>query len=95
MENSDISTKDFPVICQPTQCLFYLGKESLPYHHRVCEYTKPHQIMNDVGKYLKRFALTDKVQCLHLQYKAAGLVLSSVIHFKNHTATVHKIFSSA
>lgn len=88
----DADAKAFPMVCRPTQCPFCLGKESLPYHHRVYEYAKPHQMMNEVDKHLKNFAPTDKVPFPHPQCKAAGLVLSSVMHYKSHTATVHKIF---
>lgn len=87
--------KEFPMVCRPTQCLFCLGNESLPFHHRVYEYAKPHQMMNEVGRHLKGFAPEVPVSCPHPQCKSAGLVHSSVIHFKNHTAKVHKIFLRA
>ena len=80
-----------PRICLPTQCLFCLGDESLPYHHRTYEYAKPHQMMNEAVKHLKRFASGDEVPCPHPICKAAELVLPSVMVFKNHAATVHKI----
>lgn len=51
--------------------------------------------MNEVGRHLKNFAPEDPVPCAHPQCKVAGLVLSSVMHFKNHTATVHKVFLRA
>ncbi len=51
--------------------------------------------MNEVGRHLKNFAPEDPVPCPHPQCKVAGLVLSSVMHFKNHTATVHKVFLRA
>ncbi|CAL8577089.1 hypothetical protein XPA_002936 [Xanthoria parietina] len=93
VNNSYRDTKDeFPIICRPTQCPFCLGDESLPYHHRVYEYAKPHQMMNEAEKHLKRFAPGDEVPCPHPTCKAAGLVLSSAMAFKNHTAMVHKIF---
>lgn len=86
---------DFPIIYRPTQCPFCLGNESLPYYHRVYDYAKPHQMMNEVGKHLTRFAPEDQVPCPHPICKAAGLVLPSVMAFKNHTAMVHKIFLRA
>jgi len=93
--SSDEGENYFPTVCRPTQCLFCLGMENLPYHHRVYEYAKPHQMMNEVEKHLKSFAPEDPVPCPHPYCKAAGLVLSSVMHFKNQTATVHKIFLRA
>ncbi len=86
---------EFRIECLPTQCLFCLGNESLPYHHRTYEYSKPHQMMNEVEKHLERFAPGDEVQCPHPQCKAAELVLPSIEVFKNHTARIHKIFLRA
>ena len=92
MDDSCKDTKDgFPIACRPTQCPFCLGNESLPYHHRTYEYKRPHQMMNEVEKHLKTFASGDQVPCPHPSCKAAGLVLPSVMVFKNHTATVHEI----
>lgn len=90
MEDSDTGMKDFPLVCQPTQCLFCLGNDSFPYHHRVYEYAKPHQMMNEVGKHLKSFAQEDPVACPHPRCKAAGLAFPSVMVFKNHAGKVHK-----
>lgn len=89
---SDEDIKDrFPVVCKPTQCIFCLGNESKSYPGRMFEYAKPHKMMNEVEKHLQSFLPADEVPCPHPQCKAAGLVLSSVMHFKNHAATVHKI----
>ena len=95
MNDSDESFKEFPTICRPTQCPFCLDNESLPYHHRIYEYAKPHQMMNEVEKHLKRFAPANEVPCPHPQCKATGLILPEVMTFKNHTATVHEIFLRA
>jgi len=96
MNDSDKATEDeFPMVCRPTQCPFCMGNDSLPYHHRVYEYAKPHQMMNEADKHLKRFAPEDPLPCPHPQCKAAGLVLPSVMQFKSHTAEVHKIFLHA
>jgi len=61
--------------------------------HRVFGYAKPNKMMNEAEKHLKKYAPEDEVP--HPQCKAAGLVLPSVMGFKNHTATVHKIFLRA
>ena len=42
--------------------------------------------------HLKSFAPEDPIPCPHAQCKAAGLVLSNAMVFKDLTATVHKIF---
>ena len=86
---------DFPMVCRPTQCPFCLGDERLPYHHRVYEYAKANKMMNEVGRHLRRFAPEDQVPCPHPRCKAVGLGLPSVMAFKNHIVTVHKIFLRA
>ena len=85
----------FPLVCKPTQCIFCLGNESKPYQERLYEYAKPNKMMNEVEKHLIKYAPEDQILCPHLQCKAAGLVLPSVMGFKNHMATVHKIFLRA
>lgn len=52
-------------------------------------------MMNEIGKHLEGFAAEDEVLCPHPQCKAVGLVLPTVMGFKNHTATVHKIILRA
>ena len=81
----------FPLVCKPTQCIFCLGKEIKFYPGRTSKYAAPHKMINEFEKHLKSFVTTAKVPCPHPQCKAAWLVLSSIIHFKNHAATVHKI----
>ena len=85
----------FPLVCKPTQCIFCLGNESKPYQERLYEYAKPNKMMNEVEKHLTKYAPEDQILCPHPQCRAAGLVLPSVMSFKNHTATVHKIFLRA
>jgi len=94
-ESEEDAKDEFPMVCRPTQCMFCLGDERLPYLHRVYEYAKPNKMMNEVEKHLKRFAPEDQVPCPHPQCKAAGLILPTVMAFKNHTATVHKVFLRA
>ena len=94
-ESEEDTKDDFPTVCRPTQCLFCLGDERLPYQQRVFEYAKPNKMMNEVAKHLKKYAPTDKVPCPHPHCRAAELVLPSVMAFKNHTATVHEIFLRA
>jgi len=96
MNDLEKNTKyDFLVVCRLTQCLFCLSDERLPYLHRIYEYFKSNKMMNEARKHLKRFAPKNQVSCSHSQCKAAGLVLPSVMAFKNHIAIVHKIFLRA
>jgi len=90
-DESEENEFSFKLECLPTQCLFCLGDESLPYLHRIYPFSKPNKMMNEAGKHLERFAPKDQVPCPHPQCRAAGLVLPSVINFKNHTEIVHKI----
>jgi len=86
---------DFPMVYRPTQSLFRLGDERLSYQDRVYKYVKPNKIMYEVEKHLKKYTPKDQVLCPHPQCKAAGLVLPSVMGFKNHTALVHQIMLRA
>ena len=80
MNNFEEDMKDaFPMVYRPTQCLFCLGDESLPYHHRVYEYAKANKMMNEVGRHLRRFAPEDQVPCPHPRCKAVGLGLPGVM----------------
>lgn len=96
LKKSEKDTKDkFSMVCQLTQCLFCLGDKRLLYLHWVYEYAKPNKIMNEIEKHLKKFASEDQVSCSHSQCKAVKLILLTVMAFKNHTATVHKVFLHA
>ncbi|KAK3170218.1 hypothetical protein OEA41_009604 [Lepraria neglecta] len=92
LEDSKEDQQDrFPLACKPTQCIFCLGNELKSYLGRVFEYAKSHQMMNEVERHLQKFVPEDQVPGPHPTCKAARLVLPSVMAFKNHTATVHKI----
>lgn len=49
-------------------------------------------MMNKIDKHLSNFASTNKISCFHSQFKKAKLVLFNVMHFKNYTTIVHKVF---
>ncbi|KAL8997376.1 MAG: hypothetical protein Q9188_006340 [Gyalolechia gomerana] len=86
------ATDRFPLVCKPTQCIFCLGNEHKSDQGRTFEYARPNKMMDEVERHLKRFAPSDPIMCPHPTCRAAGLVLPGVTSFKNHTATVHKIF---
>ena len=95
-ENSELDLEDrFPLVCKPTQCIFCLGNERKSYLGRIFAYAKPNKMMDEVERHLKSFAMDDPVPCPHPQCRAAELVLPCVKAFKNHTATLHKIFLRA
>ena len=56
------------------------------------QYAKLNKMVNEVERYLTRFTHNDSILCPHPTCKAAELVLSGVMAFKNHTARLHKIF---
>lgn len=86
------ATNRFPLVCKPTQRIFCLGNEHKSDQGRTFEYARPNKMMDEVERHLKRFAPSDPIMCPHPTCRAAGLVLPGVTSFKNHTATVHKIF---
>ena len=95
MNDFNENFKEFFTIYRFIQCSFCLNNENLLYHHRIYEYVKSHQMINEIEKHLKNFASEDFVSCSHSQRKTAELVLRNVMNFKNHTATMHKIFLRA
>ena len=70
MDDSKEGFKEFSTVCRHTQCPVCLSNESLPYHHRVYEYAKPHQMIDEVERQLKRFTPAHRVPCPHPQCKA-------------------------
>jgi len=96
LKNSEEDKKDrLPLVCKLMQCIFCLSNECKSYLGRTFGYATPHKMMNEIGKHLEGFAAEDEVLCPHPQCKAVGLVLPTVMGFKNHTATVHKIILRA
>lgn len=85
-------TDKFPLVCKPTQCIFCLGNERKSHGGRTFEYARPNKMMDKAERHLKRFAPGDPIMYPHPTCRAAGLVLPGVTSFKNHIATVHKIF---
>lgn len=43
-ESGEDAKDYFPMVCRPTQCLFCLGDDRLPYLHRIFEYAKPNRM---------------------------------------------------
>lgn len=91
-ESEKNANDDFSIVCWLTQSLFCLSDKRLSYQDWVYEYIKSNKMMNEVKKHLKNYTLKNQILCLHSQCKAAELILLSVMSFKNHTVTVHKIF---
>ena len=101
-KNSNDAMNDFNenfkknfTICRLIQCSFCLNNKSLLYHHRVYEYVKSHQMMNEIEKHFWNFVSKNSISCLQSQCKTIKFVLRNVMSFKNHTTTMHKIFLRA
>jgi len=82
---------DFPLVCQKTQCIICIGNERLSYEERTRTFPRVSHMMDHVEKLHLRKQPAGQRICDHPVCKAKGLVLNSVMHFKNHVATVHGI----
>jgi len=83
---------EFPIIYKKTQCIICIGNERLPYEQRTRTFNRVSHIWDHVkGVHLRHVLVEQRIICHHPVYKAKGLVLNNVIHFKNHVATVHEI----
>ena len=64
--DSEEDIKDrFPLICEPTVCIFCLGNEGKSYLGRTFGYSTPHKMMNEAERHLKRFLPAAEVPCPH------------------------------
>jgi hypothetical protein len=83
---------EFPVVCTKTQCIICIGNERLPYEQRTRAFNRVSHMWDHVENvHLSKVPVEQRIICHHPVCKAQGLVLSHVMHFKNHVATVHKI----
>jgi hypothetical protein len=82
----------FPLVCKKTQCIICIGNERLPYEQRTRTFRRVSHMMDHVENlHLSKQPTDQKIICHHPMCKAEGLVLNSVMHFKNHVAAVHRI----
>jgi hypothetical protein len=83
---------EFPLVCEKTQCIICIGNEQLPYKQRTRTFRCVSHMMDHVENlHLSKLPADQRIICYHSVCKAKGLVLKSVIHFKNHVVTVHGI----
>jgi hypothetical protein len=91
-EDSKENKQDiFPLVYKPTQYIFCLGKEGLSYLQRTYKYRRPNKMMNEVAKYLRKYAPDNEIPYPYLLYRINILVLPSIKVFKNYTTMVYKI----
>jgi hypothetical protein len=80
----------FPVVCEKTQCIFYLGNEQLTYEQRTFRFSRVSHMMDHVERvHLKHQQVTERVVCHHPVCISRGLVLQNVNHFKNLVQVEH------
>jgi hypothetical protein len=81
---------EFPLILGKTQCIFCIGNERYTYDRRTRAFKRVSHMWDHVENvHLKH--LGQLITCDHPVCKAQGLVFNSVMLFKNHVVTVHKV----
>ena len=82
-EESPAVIEPYPLICKKTQCIFFCDSMEKTF-------SRPSKMMEHVERHLCKEP-GPTVACRHPVCKDAGLVLSSVNHFKYHVHAVHGI----
>jgi hypothetical protein len=81
---------EFPLILGKTQCIFCIGNERYSYDQRTRTFERAsHMWAHIENVHLKH--LEQLIPCGHPVCKTQKLVLTSVMHFKNHVAKVHRV----
>ena len=81
----------FPVRCKPYQCLYCLDDTDLPLKKRL------HNLGNEYSlqrHFNGRHPFRPRKPYPFPHPECAAVTLNSVMHFKNHAATVHKVYMS-
>ncbi len=81
----------FPVRCKPYQCLYCLGDTDLPLEERLHNLGSKYSLQRHFDR---RHPFRPREPCPFPHPECAAVTLDSVMHFKNHAATVHGIYMS-
>jgi hypothetical protein len=82
----------FPLVCEKSQCPFCIGDELKTYKERTSSFCRPSKMMDHVERaHLRHIPADQKISCRHPVCKSNNLILTNLMHFKNHVATVHGI----
>ncbi len=81
----------FSVRCQPYQCLYCLGDTVLPLEERLHNLGSKYSLQRHFDR---RHPFRPHEPCPFPHPECAAVTLDSVMHFKNHAATVHGIYMS-
>jgi len=83
---------EFPLVLGKTQCIFCIGNERYTYDQRTRAFKRVSHMWDHVANlHLKYLDLDQLIPCDHPVCKARGVVLNSLMLFKNHVAIVHKV----
>ena len=81
----------FPVRCKPYQCFYYLGDTNLTLEERLHNLGSKYSLQRHFDR---RHPFRPREPCPFPHPECAAVTLDSVMHFKNHAATVHGIYMS-
>jgi hypothetical protein len=84
----------FPIVCEKTQCIVCLGDTRLSYKERTWKFSRVSHMMTHVENcHLGTLLPNEMPVCEHphCSPEGRGLFFDSIMLFKNHVATVHKI----
>jgi hypothetical protein len=81
---------DFPLILGKTQCIFCIGNERYTYDQRTRSFKRVSHMWDHVENLHLKY-LDELISCGHPICKAQGVAFNTVMFFKNHVATVHKV----
>ncbi len=81
----------FPVRCKPYQCLYCLGDTDLPLKERLHNLGSKYSLQRHFDR---RHPFRPCEPCPFPHPECVAVTLDSVMHFKNHAATVHGIYMS-
>ena len=81
----------FPVRCKPFQCLYCLGDTGLPLEERLHNLGSKYSLQRHFDR---RHPFRPREPCPFPHPECAAVTLDTVMHFKNHAATVHGVYMS-
>ena len=81
----------FPVRCKPYQCLYCLGDTDLPLEERLHNLGSKYSLQRHFDR---RHPFRPREPCPFPNPECAAVTLDSVMHCKNHAATVHGVYMS-
>ena len=81
----------FPVRCKPYQCFYCLGDTDLPLEEQLHNLGSKYSLQRHFDR---RHPFRPCEPCPFPHPECAAVTLDSMMHFKNHAATVHGVYMS-